>query len=137
MKRRIIGVVVEILSEKKYLGKHGEGCGQRWLNSSDGHITHCIVLPKGCVFDNISGLKFQIDVAKGDQKENVFYFPWERILEARTLDGRPLYRNWYLCPTCRRITNFFPGSKAFCKHCLSGITSEENRKVCISPFQEE
>jgi len=130
-----IGIVVEISSKKRCLGKSGENFEQRWLNDSDGHITHCIVLPKGCVFDNIMGLRFQIDAEKGNKKENTFFFNWDQILEVRTLDGRPIYRNWYLCPTCRRITKTFLRSGPFCKYCESPVSTTESREACISPFQ--
>ncbi|MCJ7786710.1 hypothetical protein MUP06_00640, partial [Patescibacteria group bacterium] len=83
-----VGIIVEILSDKRYLGKSGERFTKRWLPKNVGHITHCIVLPKGSVRDNIIGLEFQIDSEKGNIKENVFYFNWPRIVEVRTLDGR-------------------------------------------------
>ncbi len=128
------GIVVEILSKKKCLGKTGEDYERRWLNDSDGHITHCIVLPRGCAFDNIMGLGFQIDADTGDKKENIFFLGWDQILEVRLLDGRPIYRNRYLCPTCRRITKTFLDSGPFCKHCESSISTTENREACISPY---
>ena len=126
------GIVVEILSRKNVLKKKTENSGQLKLDGSDGHITHCIVLPRGCATDNIMGLKFQIDAEKGEDKGNVFYFGWPRILEVRTLDGCPIYRNWCLCPKCRRIAKSF-----YCKDCECEISPEENRNACISPFQEE
>ncbi len=130
-----IGIIVEVSSEKRCLGKSGENFEQRWLNEPDGHVTHCIVLSKGCADDNIVGLKFWIDAEKGDKKENRFYFGWDQILEVRTLDGHPIYRNWYLCPNCRRITKSFPkGIGPYCEHCNCKISAEENRKACISPF---
>lgn len=127
-----IGIIIEILSKKNVLKKKSKNSEQCQLDDSDGHITHCIVLPKGCVYDNIMGLKFLIDAKKGENKENVFYFGWYRILEVRTLDGHPIYRNWCLCPKCRRIAKIF-----YCKHCKCEISAEENRNACVSPFQEE
>ena len=73
MTEKLVGIVVEIRSEKKYLGKYGKDREEFWVN--DGQITNCVVLPRGCVFDNIAGLKFQIDVEKGDRKRNVFWVP--------------------------------------------------------------
>lgn len=131
-----VGIIAEILSDKQCLGKSGEGFSKRWLSKNVGHITHCIVLPRGSVFDNIVGLGFQIDSGKGDieeNEENVFYFNWPQIVEVRTLDGRVLYRNWYLCPKCRRVAK----SKDCC-FCGCSISVENNRKACTaSPFNND
>ncbi len=34
-----IGIIVEVSSEKRCLGKSGENFEQRWLNEPDGHDT--------------------------------------------------------------------------------------------------
>jgi len=138
--KRRTGIVIEIVSKKQCLGKVEQSgkFDKLWIDENSGQITYCVVLPKGRVFDNIVGLKFQIDGSKGDQKENIFFLPWERILEVRTLDGRPIYRNWYLCPKCRRIAKLFLKNYkgVMCRFCGVVIFPEENKKVCISNFEE-
>jgi len=141
MEKRITGIVIEILSKKQSLGKSGgENSEPLWLDKTNGHITYCIVLPKGRVYDNIIGLKFQIEAREEwnkDEEGNVFYLDWRQILEVRTLDGRVIYRNWYLCPKCRRITKLFlEKSGPFCRYCECPISRKENREICISQFEE-
>ena len=141
-RRRIIGIVIEISSKKQSLKSGDANFENRWLDRDDGHITYCIVLPKGRVYDNIIGLKFQIEAREKEEFnqyeiENVFYLPWEQILEVRTLDGRVIYRNWHLCPKCRRITKLFLKKKGpFCRYCALPISREKNREICISPLEE-
>ena len=135
MDDRMAGIVIEVISKKLTLGK------QRYLTKNEGHITSCIILTKGQVYDAQFGLEFIIDKNKdahdGEINETFFRLPWTKILEVRTLDGRVLYRNWYLCPTCRRITKFFLASgEPFCRHCEHKISVKENREICISPFEE-
>lgn len=118
-----VGIVVEILSEKRHLGKVGEDGLECWLPPVCGHITHCIVMPKGRVFDNIGGLEFQMNADRGDECGNVFYLPWSVILEVRTLRGHIIYRNFNLCLKCRRITMY----QERCRHCGSLLGKKERR----------
>lgn len=135
MDDRIAGIVIEIVSKKYELNK------ERYLTENEGHITSSIILPKGQAYDAQFGLEFVIDKdqnpSDGKINETFFRLPWGKILEVRTLDGRVLYRNWYLCPTCRRITKFFLASGVpFCRHCEHKISVKENREICISPFEK-
>jgi hypothetical protein len=125
---RQVGIVVEIRSEREYLGRCGKG-GEKFWVSGDEHITYCVVLPRGRVFDNIRGLKFQVDTQRGDKETNFFWLEWENILEVRTLDGGILFRNWYLCPKCRKVTKLFLKSGPFCRYCECPISKEKNRGV--------
>ncbi len=137
MREQWAGIIVEIVSTKKCVGKFAEDKKEIWIDGKEGHITHCIVLPKGRAYDNMVGLKFQIDAKKGDDVKNVFYVPWEKILEVRNMEGGSIYRNWYLCPQCRRITKFFlSNSGPFCRYCECKISQEANRKACILPLAE-
>ena len=133
MDDRIAGIVIEVISRKQTLNE------ERYLTENEGHITYCITLPKGQVYDSLFGLEFIINKDKYDYNDKInetfFRLPWEKILEVRTLDGRVLYRNWNLCPTCRRITKLFLASgEPFCRHCEHKISVKENREICVSPF---
>lgn len=136
MREQWTGIIVEFVSTKKYVGRFAEDEKEVWIDRKEGHITNCIVLPSGRVYDDINGLKFQIDAKKGDDVKNVFYLPWKRILEVRNMEGKPIYRNWFLCPQCRRITKLFLPGGPFCSRCECKVSQEANRRVCISPLVE-
>lgn len=128
---KIVGIIVEIVTERSYLGKFGEGKKKFWVDSRE--VTNCLTLPKGKVFDNIIGLKFQVDHEKGEKEGNVFWLNWDRIVEVRTLSGQPIFRNWNLCPKCRRIAKLFLKSGPFCRYCECSVSIDENRKATLAP----
>jgi hypothetical protein len=137
--RKRVGIIIEISSKGTSVNSWEEKNRSRWLDKT-GHITKCIVLLRGRVAEDLgAGLKFQIDIDKGEEPENFFSLPWEKILEVRTLDGRPFFRNWNICQKCRQITKFFldSGRGPFCLQCECRVSQEENRKNLISPHEEE
>lgn len=135
--RKRVGIIIEISSKGKSVNSWEKKKRSRWLGEA-GHITKCIVLPRGCVAEDlVAGLKFQTDINKGEKPENFFSLPWGKILEVRSLDGRPFFRNWDLCLKCRRITKFLLNSGPFCRQCECHISRKENRENLISPFEEK
>ena len=137
MEKRV-GIIIEIISEGKSVNSWEEKKKSCWLGRA-GHITKCIVLLQGRVADDLGlGLKFQINIKNGEGSENFFSLPWEKILEIRTLDGRPFFRNRYICQKCRQITKFFlpSGRGPFCLQCECRVSQEENRKNLVSPLED-
>ena len=123
-----IGIIVEIASRKRSLGKQGENNELFHLPKIDGRINYCVVLPQGCLEDDVqSGLTFRIDSERGSEKENIIFFSWQQIIEVRTLNGEILCRNWYLCSKCRKIVH-----TSFCRSCGLTISVEQNRSVASS-----